>query len=75
MLVFIIESAWYIFATISTIGFGDVIAGVDYEDCTEDNTMDFTLLFWVSYALLSYPKVTNNKLQPYYKTVWVNFFN
>ena len=46
-----IDSAWYVFQTITTIGFGDVIAGSDYYDwCLEESSkddIDFTFLFWV----------------------------
>ena len=50
------DSAWYVFQTITTIGFGDVIAGSDYNDwCLEEGSkdnIDFTFLFWVGIYLI-----------------------
>ena len=44
------------FQTITTIGFGDVIAGTDYNDwCLEEGSKDnrdFTFLFWVGIYLI-----------------------
>ena len=50
------DSAWYVFQSITTIGFGDVVAGSDYYDwCLEESSkddVDFTFLFWVFIYLL-----------------------
>ena len=44
------------FQSITTIGFGDVVAGSDYYDwCLEESSkddVDFTFLFWVFIYLL-----------------------
>ena len=53
MIMEISESVWYTFATVTTIGFGDVIAGVEYNDHCLDNGSDYDLshqtnaIFWV----------------------------
>ena len=46
-------SFWYLFATITTIGFGDVIAGTEYIDCSDEmESMEYDFyhqnnFFWV----------------------------
>ena len=51
---FIPDGLWYVFQTITTIGFGDVIAGVDYSgDWCEGQEIGFhfTNFFWVNIFL------------------------
>merc|ERR1719458_589696 len=56
------DSIWYTFQTVTTIGFGDIIAGTEGTDYCIDNGSDYDLshqrnaIFWVSKMI--FPLIT-----------------